>query len=160
VKDDGIGISAEQLPELFQFFSQVDHTSSRSEGGLGIGLALVKQLVELHDGKINASSDGLGTGSEFTIRLPAAKRPDRAISKPDWLESLPKAPAQAGHDSRAIQCQAAWLRAQLDGLTDHRLKQDDRPMANYGTPYRPVVRIVVIAHDQRGDCRWTLRFIS
>ena len=76
VQDAGIGISAEKLPDLFRIFSQVDHTSSRSEGGLGIGLALVKQLIELHGGKVNATSEGLGKGSEFTIRLPAATRPD------------------------------------------------------------------------------------
>ena len=76
VQDSGIGISAEKLPDLFRIFSQVDHTSSRSEGGLGIGLALVKQLIELHDGEVAAASEGLGKGSEFMIRLPAATRPD------------------------------------------------------------------------------------
>jgi signal transduction histidine kinase/ActR/RegA family two-component response regulator len=76
VQDTGIGISAEKLPDLFRIFSQVDHTSSRSEGGLGIGLALVKQLIELHDGEVTATSEGLGKGSEFMIRLPATARPD------------------------------------------------------------------------------------
>ena len=75
VKDAGIGIAPEKLPEMFRLFNQVDHSSARSEGGLGIGLALVKQLVELHGGTITATSEGLGRGSEFTVRLPAARRP-------------------------------------------------------------------------------------
>jgi PAS domain S-box-containing protein len=72
VKDTGIGIAPKQLPNLFGLFSQVDHNSSRSEGGLGIGLSIVRKLVELHGGEIAVTSDGLGRGSEFTIRLPAA----------------------------------------------------------------------------------------
>jgi signal transduction histidine kinase len=60
VQDAGIGISAEKLPDLFRIFSQVDHTSSRSEGGLGIGLALVKQLIELHVGEVTATSPPMG----------------------------------------------------------------------------------------------------
>jgi hypothetical protein len=68
-----------KIPDLFRIFSQVDHTLCRSEGGLGIGLALVKQLIELHGGKVNATSEGLGKGSEFTIRLPAATRPDTRL---------------------------------------------------------------------------------
>ena len=82
VKDAGIGIAPEKLPEMFRLFNQVDHSSARSEGGLGIGLALVKQLVELHGGTIIATSEGLGRGSEFTVRLPAARRPTSAIPAP------------------------------------------------------------------------------
>ena len=76
IKDSGIGIAPEKLPEMFQLFNQADHSSTRTEGGLGIGLAIVKKLVELHDGQIAASSEGLGKGSEFTIRLPAVPRPE------------------------------------------------------------------------------------
>jgi len=71
VADDGIGISAEALPTLFAMFSQVHSTLDRSEGGLGIGLALSKGLVELHGGSIQVHSDGLGRGSRFDFRLPA-----------------------------------------------------------------------------------------
>lgn len=67
---------------MFRLFKQVDHASARSEGGLGIGLALVKQLVELHGGAITATSEGLGKGSEFTVRLPAARRPAPTIPEP------------------------------------------------------------------------------
>jgi CheY-like chemotaxis protein len=70
VKDTGIGIAADQLPSLFQMFSQVDSSLERSQGGLGIGLTLVKRLVEMHGGRIEARSGGLGKGSEFVVRLP------------------------------------------------------------------------------------------
>ncbi len=70
VKDTGIGIDHETIPALFEMFSQVDSALDRAEGGLGIGLALVKGLVGLHGGVVEASSAGAGHGSEFTIRLP------------------------------------------------------------------------------------------
>jgi CheY-like chemotaxis protein len=70
VRDIGIGIAAEQLPRIFEIFSQVDRSLERSQGGLGIGLTLVKQLVEMHDGTVEAKSDGLGRGAEFRVRLP------------------------------------------------------------------------------------------
>jgi len=72
VKDSGIGIAAEVLPRVFDMFSQVTPTLLRSQGGLGIGLSLVKGLVELHGGSIEARSDGLNQGSEFVVRLPLA----------------------------------------------------------------------------------------
>jgi signal transduction histidine kinase len=70
VADTGIGISAAALPRVFNMFSQVHSTTDRSEGGLGIGLALAQGLIELHGGSIEAKSGGLGCGSEFTVRLP------------------------------------------------------------------------------------------
>jgi PAS domain S-box-containing protein len=80
VKDNGIGIDAGHLPTLFQMFAQVHSARERSQGGLGIGLTLVKRLVEMHGGAVAARSDGLGKGSEFTVRLPllvAAASPTR-----------------------------------------------------------------------------------
>ena len=70
VADSGIGISAAALPRVFNMFSQVHSNTDRSEGGLGIGLSLAKGLIELHGGTIEADSEGLGCGSEFTVRLP------------------------------------------------------------------------------------------
>jgi len=70
VRDTGIGIAADALPTVFELFSQVPSTLSRSEGGLGIGLTLVRSLVEMHGGSIEATSGGLGSGSEFLVRLP------------------------------------------------------------------------------------------
>lgn len=70
VRDDGIGIDPEQLPRIFDMFSQGEDPLRRSGSGLGIGLALVRSLVELHGGVVEARSAGLGRGSEFTVRLP------------------------------------------------------------------------------------------
>jgi PAS domain S-box-containing protein len=72
VQDTGIGIVPEHLPHLFTMFTQVDSGFERSKGGLGIGLTLVRGLVELHGGSVTAYSEGLGRGSEFVVRLPAA----------------------------------------------------------------------------------------
>lgn len=72
IRDNGEGIAAVMLPHLFELFSQVEPSPHRSRGGLGIGLSLVKNLVEMHGGTVNAASEGGGLGSEFTVRLPAA----------------------------------------------------------------------------------------
>jgi PAS domain S-box-containing protein len=78
VKDDGVGIPPDMLEKIFEMFTQVDRTLERSRGGLGIGLTLVRRLVELHGGSIVARSDGAGRGSEFEITLPAARGLDAA----------------------------------------------------------------------------------
>jgi signal transduction histidine kinase len=70
VKDSGVGISADMLPRVFDLFAQERQTIDRSHGGLGLGLTIAKRLVELHNGTIEARSDGAGRGSEFVIRLP------------------------------------------------------------------------------------------
>lgn len=87
VRDTGIGIPATMLPRVFDLFAQVDASAGRTQGGLGIGLALVRGLVELHGGRIEVRSEGFGWGSEFIVRLPlvahvaaAAPRSDRAAS--------------------------------------------------------------------------------
>ncbi len=75
IRDRGMGIPPEKLPGMFELFAQGDRSLARSEGGLGIGLTVVKKLVEMHNGSVSAKSEGLGKGSEFTIRLPAATPP-------------------------------------------------------------------------------------
>jgi signal transduction histidine kinase len=75
VRDTGVGISTEMLPHVFDLFAQADRSLDRSEGGLGIGLTLVRRLMELHGGAITAHSEGLGRGSEFVARLPAVWKP-------------------------------------------------------------------------------------
>jgi CheY-like chemotaxis protein len=74
VRDTGLGIPANDLPRIFDMFSQVDRSIERSTGGLGIGLALVKGLVEMHGGTVTAMSAGQGKGSTFTVKLPAFER--------------------------------------------------------------------------------------
>jgi PAS domain S-box-containing protein len=76
VRDNGVGISPALLPRIFDLFTQVDDTLGRSQGGLGIGLALVRTLVEMQDGRVQAHSGGLGQGSEFLVKLPVM--PDAA----------------------------------------------------------------------------------
>lgn len=73
VRDDGAGIAPELLPRVFDLFVQGDTSVDRPEGGLGIGLTLVKNLVELHDGSVVARSEGVGKGTEFIVRLPVSK---------------------------------------------------------------------------------------
>jgi CheY-like chemotaxis protein len=70
VRDDGIGIAPDMLPHVFELFMQADHTSTKAQGGLGIGLTLARNLVQMHAGTIEARSAGLGKGCEFIIRLP------------------------------------------------------------------------------------------
>ena len=95
VKDSGVGISPEMLPRVFDLFTQVGRIVGQSQGGLGIGLALVRSLVELHGGVVEAHSEGRGQGSEFTIRFasgaciryrprirakaPNSRRPERRV---------------------------------------------------------------------------------
>ena len=123
VRDTGVGISAEMLPRVFDLFTQIDPTLDRSQGGLGVGLTLVRSLVELHGGTVHAASPGHGRGSEFVVRLPAlppAARPDAG------------APAAAGtapppSPSRRIlivddNADAADSLAMLLGLSGHQVR--------------------------------------
>jgi signal transduction histidine kinase len=86
IKDTGSGIPADQLDQIFEMFTQVDRTLDRAQGGLGIGLMLVKQLVEMHGGTVRARSDGLGKGSEFIVRLPLKGAP---AAEPQEAPRLP-----------------------------------------------------------------------
>jgi signal transduction histidine kinase len=95
VTDSGIGLDPQVIPSLFQMFSQVDPAIDRAEGGLGIGLALVKGFVELHGGEVEARSEGLGKGSEFTIRLPPAAVISQAA--PAAMHEPSNEPQAAGH---------------------------------------------------------------
>jgi two-component system CheB/CheR fusion protein len=72
VSDNGVGIPAEMLTSIFEMFTQIQYAGARAHGGLGIGLALVRQLVEMHGGSVRAESDGPGKGSAFTVRLPVS----------------------------------------------------------------------------------------
>jgi CheY-like chemotaxis protein len=82
VQDNGIGIEPDLLPDVFDLFTQSAQSLDRSQGGLGIGLTLVKNLVEMHGGSVSASSKGIGMGSRFEVRLPVAQASPQAASKP------------------------------------------------------------------------------
>ncbi len=95
VKDTGVGIPAEKLPRLFELFYQVDRSLERAQGGLGIGLSLVRRLVESHGGTVEARSAGVGQGSEFTVRLPVLVEEPRPAPQPRPSEQRPARPTQS-----------------------------------------------------------------
>lgn len=100
VKDDGIGIAPGALPQVFDMFMQVDRSTRRSQGGLGIGLTLVKSLVTMHGGSVEARSDGPGLGSEFLVRLPLLEDTATAAAPGRLIEPLPARRILIVDDSR------------------------------------------------------------
>ena len=96
VKDSGAGIPADQLEKIFNMFNQVDRSPERAQGGLGIGLTLVRRLVEMHGGSVHARSEGPGKGSEFVVRMPALAR------APETLKSEAPAAAAAAMRRRVL----------------------------------------------------------
>jgi CheY-like chemotaxis protein len=93
VRDEGIGIRAEALPTIFDVFSQTSEARARAQGGVGIGLSLVKGLVELHGGTVTAESPGVGQGTTFEVRLPVAPPGALRVAKidePGASEPLPR----------------------------------------------------------------------
>ena len=140
VTDNGAGIAADMLPNVFDLFAQVDRTLDRAKGGLGIGLSVVRKLVELHGGTVTAASPGAGLGSTFTVRLPLAATPpatqSAAANKPstprltdslcvlvvddnlDAAELLSAVLELAGHDARAVHDGPAALAAARDVRPD------------------------------------------
>jgi PAS domain S-box-containing protein len=131
VADNGVGIPQHMLAQIFEMFTQVDRTLDRAQGGLGIGLALVKRLVEMHGGTVSAASPGLGAGSTMTLRLPMLGDPDATLHDPvpawaaaaactplrvlvvddndDAARSLAELVSLYGHDTRVADCGTAAL---------------------------------------------------
>lgn len=95
IKDNGLGIPKEMLKAVFDMFGQVNQTLDRSQGGLGIGLAIVKKIVELHGGEVCAESPGVGLGSTFTIHLPVLQE-ERAQERPKIKKPSPEVEAARG----------------------------------------------------------------
>lgn len=94
VQDEGRGIDPAFLPHIFEPFSQADHSLDRTEGGLGMGLAFVHRLVEMHGGRVDARSAGLGQGAEFVVRLPMAPAPAPASAEPAPATAAPISPSR------------------------------------------------------------------
>jgi PAS domain S-box-containing protein len=120
VRDTGIGIAGEQLPRLFDMFMQGDTSLERSRDGLGIGLTLVKTLVEMHGGTVEVHSDGLGHGSEFVVRLPALEE----ASPPRPRPAAGKAAPAPGHrilivDDNEDGAESLAMMLQLGGHETH-----------------------------------------
>lgn len=137
VRDTGVGISAELLPSIFDLFTQAERSLDRSQGGLGIGLALVQRLTVLHGGRVEAQSV-IGQGSEFALHLPViqpavpgsvaavragsvAKRPIRVLivdDQPDTVLSLSLLMTASGHDMRTASDGHAAVQVALEYLPD------------------------------------------
>ncbi len=95
VRDPGIGIAADVLPHVFSLFVQADNSLARTRGGLGIGLNVVKRIVELHGGRVEVQSAGLGQGSQFTVRLPVSKSGAAVFEpKPARRDEPPQTPSR------------------------------------------------------------------
>lgn len=135
VEDSGVGIGADLLPEVFDVFVQGTRTLDRAQGGLGIGLALVRRLIELHGGTISADSDGAGKGSIFTVRLPRIAPP--AESRSPMMEtpdaSKPTVLLIEDNDdgremmAMMLSCYGFDVRHAADGLQGLEVAQQFRP---------------------------------
>ena len=101
VRDTGIGIAAPMLPRVFDMFAQAEQGAARAQGGLGIGLTLVRRLIEMHGGQISVDSPGPGKGSTFTVRLPLAQPPAASEAAPQPAAPLPE-PAAAPQSLRIL----------------------------------------------------------
>jgi signal transduction histidine kinase/CheY-like chemotaxis protein len=136
VRDTGVGIHADMLPRVFDMFTQVERSLDRSRGGLGIGLTLVKRLVEMHGGSVTAHSDGPDRGSTFTVRLPvvlgAAPRADRDAEPPVAVSSLRLLVVDDNADAAAslamlLRLMGNDVRTAHDGLEAVALAEEFRP---------------------------------
>jgi two-component system, sensor histidine kinase len=137
VKDNGIGIPPNALPTIFEMFSQVDEQSARSQGGLGIGLSLVRGLVELHGGTIDAASKGLGRGSEFRVSLPVAAvaSSERKAAKGD-VEAAPIARRILVADDNKDAADSLAMLLELHGH-DVRVAHNGRTALALASVFRP-----------------------
>ena len=136
VSDNGIGIPPDKLEEVFEMLSQVQETSARNEGGLGIGLALVKGLVQLHGGSVSAHSEGPGRGSRFTVRLPTARESAEAEEPSDTTPARPgRCKVLVADDNR----DAAESLAMLLGMMGHdvRVAFDGTSALSMARTFRP-----------------------
>ena len=145
VRDNGIGIPQEVMPRLFTLFSQADPTGGRTQEGLGVGLALVRGLIALHGGTVTVRSEGVGRGSEFTVRLPVRiAATDIADDEVDADDALSGAPFKilVVDDSR----DAADTCATLLELSGHRVQKaySGRRALEVGGTFHPQVLLVDI----------------
>jgi len=149
VSDNGLGIPVDKQAEVFQLFAQVENHTDRARGGLGIGLALVKQLVAMHEGAVSAQSAGAGQGSTFTVRIPLADtgRPDTGETAQPQAKS-PAGDAIADHDPHgrtkrvlvidddlAVAQTVGWMLEEIGH--DYRLVHDGREAVQAALDFRP-----------------------
>jgi PAS domain S-box-containing protein len=142
VRDNGIGIAPDMLPHVFELFVQADHATTRAQGGLGIGLTLVKNLVGLHGGLVEAHSAGLGKGCEFVVRLPLMSRRTQPPGDSARAEQGPAA-AASGHRLLVVDDNrdAAFSLSMLLRLQGHEVKvaHDGLSALETAMSFRPVL---------------------
>ena len=150
VRDNGIGLTPELLPRVFDLFIQGNRTPDRAEGGLGLGLSIVKSLIKLHSGTVEASSEGHGKGTEFIVRLPLVRLDDGPVSEStaDGSETTP--PRTSSKIRRVLivddNCDAAEMLAELLKLLGHSVAVAfDGPSALRAAPQiKPEVMLIDI----------------
>lgn len=169
VRDDGIGIQPEIVAHIFDMFWQHEHALERAQGGLGIGLTLVRQLVDLHGGTIEARSEGVGRGSEFVVRLP---RQSGRVEKAPPLASPPTLPVERArvlapkrvlvvddnHDSAAslailLRLQGHEVRTAHDGIEALEVEEAFRPhlvLLDIGLPKLHGYDVARMLRERRG----------
>ncbi len=146
VADDGVGIAPEMLPRIFDAFTQAEQTIDRSQGGLGIGLTLVRRLVELHGGSVAARSEGPGRGTTFAVRLPAAAGP--AEARPGRAGPAARDPSRPRPRILVVDDSADTARAMarllgVEGF-DVRVAHDGRDAIDAARDHRPEVILLDI----------------
>jgi PAS domain S-box-containing protein len=155
VRDHGRGLAASELPHIFDLFVQGDAGGKRSQGGLGIGLTLVRRLVEMHGGRVEARSEGPGLGSEFTVSLPLAEAPASRAAAPAFPAAAPAPAASRGRvlvadDNRDA---AASLSAMLGLLGyDIRTVFDGGEALRAAEEFRPQAALLDIGMPHTNGC--------
>ena len=163
VRDNGVGIDEEMLPRIFELFTQAEVTLARSRGGLGLGLALVRSLVQLHGGTVLARSAGVGQGTELEVRLPRRARPLRLVEESPREEAPPLRVVVVednddGRESLQLLLELAGhqVAVAVDGPSGRDLILSERPdvaLVDIGLPlldgYEIARQVVSTAGDQR-----------
>ena len=146
VKDTGVGISSDMLPKVFDLFTQVDRSLEKSQGGLGIGLSLVKGLVELHGGSVDAQSEGHGKGSEFIVRLPVDLAAMSGTRPPPVDEELARPSKRCRILVADDNVDAATTLSMLLSFLGHEVRtaNDGLQAVNMATEFRPDVILLDI----------------
>ncbi len=147
IKDNGIGIPVESLDVIFAMFSQVEGAAARSEGGLGIGLALVKGLIELHGGTVEAKSEGLGRGSDFIVRLPVDSFDSSATLTADTIAPAPIGRRILVADDNQDSADSLAMILELGGH-DVRIAHDGRAALSVAQTFRPDTVLLDIGMPQ------------
>ena len=163
VRDTGIGMTPELLGTIFDLFTQADESLARSQGGLGLGLPLVRSLVENHSGTVEAFSEGLGRGSEFVVRIPLASQgtPSRSSKHTEHKQSLPLRilVVEDNDDVRETLSQMLMLwghatdeaRDGLEGLSRALTRSHDVLLIDIGLPKLDGYAVARRIHDSLGD---------